>query len=154
MYIHLCSSISKGWKSRKVAAGHGNASYKKKCMKKRYSHKLVGDINCVKQSECKRCNIWGGKFNNLHQSKHAYWIGTSPGPAKPCHKIFLRFRLEGGPIKMCKSLITVSPNTSFSSCVANKSLSRDGHWGAQEYDKYTSPSACSKEDVNNSRHKL
>ena len=55
---------------------------------------------------------------------------------------------------MCKSLITVSPNTSFSSCVANKSLSRDGPWGAQEYDKYTSPSACSKEDVNNSRHKL
>lgn len=85
---------------------------------------------------------------------YTYWTGTSAGAANPCHKTFLRFRLEGGPIKMCRRLKTVSPNTSFSSCVANKSFSKDGHCDVQENERYTLPKACSREDVRSKRHKL
>ena len=55
---------------------------------------------------------------------------------------------------MCRRLTTVSPNTSFSSCVASKSFNKDGHCDAEEYERYTSPKACSREDVRSKRHRL
>jgi len=90
----------------------------------------------------------------ISNSSEAYWTGTSAGAANPCHKTFLRFRLEGGPIKMCRRLTMASPNTSFSSCVANKSFNKDGHCDAEEYERYTSPKECSREEVRSKKHKL
>ena len=55
---------------------------------------------------------------------------------------------------MCRRLTTVLPNTSFSSRVASKSFNKDGHCDAEEYERYTSPKACSREDVRSKRHKL
>lgn len=71
----------------------------------------------------------------MTNNNEAYCKGTSPGAANPCHKTFLRFRLEGGPIKMHNNLITVSPNTSFSSDVASKSFSNDGQCDESEYER-------------------